>query len=717
MIVISDDLFLSTPVGVDLNAPVVGWRNSLTAANVSSEAALVGFPVTNLANPSTYLRWKSGSLSMQHVKVEFGAPTPINYLAVAGHNLGTGRIASAVEGALTIDSGQRVLLHFNGVDASTVFTDSASGKTSTGAAPNAWTAAGNAQIDTADFQFSGSSGLFDGTGDWITTPDSADFEPLSSDFTIDFWCKVLDNGVQRGLCGKATGFTGATDRSYFMYRDTTTNHVIAEVSNGATTVAIGSATAITVAAGWKHVALVRSGNSLLLFVGGVLENTAAFTGTVNDVASPFAVATIGAGLLAGWNGWIDEFRLSIGIARWTATFTPPNAPYISDGFTKALLHFTGPDASTSFVDSATRTWTPGGNAQVDTSQSKFGGASGQFDGVGDFVTVPAHVDFVLGSGDFTIDCWFRVAPAGTNQLILAGQLDSTATAAGSAWFIERQVTTAVMRFFVSNGSSFFIVTGTSQYTDVINPGWHHLAAVRIGNVLRMFIDGVQQGGDVAFTGSVQSPVSSLSVGRGGEVAGSEWNGWIDEFRMIVGRAAWTANFKPEDVEYDQWNWTLIGDEQMPADDSPIIWRFAQQSLLAVRLRVKPIAVAPEASVMYTDVLLQLQRRIYVGHRVLNYNRRANVVTGFSDEANFLGRLVLGELKESSLSLQNITPAFYRSDVDPWLSNSIEKPFFFAWRPQGYPLEVGFCWLTGDAQMSNQRPNGMVQVSASLRGAT
>jgi uncharacterized protein YfaP (DUF2135 family) len=55
MIVISDDLFLSTPVGVDLNAPVVGWRNSLTAANVSSEAALVGFPVTNLANPSTYL--------------------------------------------------------------------------------------------------------------------------------------------------------------------------------------------------------------------------------------------------------------------------------------------------------------------------------------------------------------------------------------------------------------------------------------------------------------------------------------------------------------------------------------------------------------------------------------------------------------------------------------------------------------------------------------
>ena len=92
-----------------------------------------------------------------------------------------------------------------------------------------------------------------------------------------------------------------------------------------------------------------------------------------------------------------------------------------------------------------------------------------------------------------------------------------------------------------------------------------------------------------------------------------------------------------------------------------------------------------------------------------------MVTGFSDEATFLGRIVLGELNETQLSLQNITAAFFRSDMDPWLKNSVQYPFFFAWRPSSYPAEVGFCWLTANSQMTNQRPNGMVQVTASLRG--
>jgi hypothetical protein len=164
------------------------------------------------------------------------------------------------------------------------------------------------------------------------------------------------------------------------------------------------------------------------------------------------------------------------------------------------------------------------------------------------------------------------------------------------------------------------------------------------------------------------------------------------------------------------NWQPLGAEQLPADDQPMIWRFAETTLMAVRLRMSPLPLGiPQVAVMYAGQLLQLQRRIYVGHRVLSFNRRASVVTGLSEEATFLGRLVLGETNESVLDIKNATPAFYRSDIEPWLRDATRRPFFFAWRPADYPAEVGFCWLSADPQMTNQRSNGMVQVSASLRG--
>src|SRR5262245_32929117 len=80
---------------------------------------------------------------------------------------------------------------------------------------------------------------------------------------------------------------------------------------------------------------------------------------------------------------------------------------------KVLLHFNGTDTATTITDSnaggSAHTWTAAGNAQIDTAASKFGGASGLFDGTGDWVTTSDHADFTLGSGAFTIDLWFNVS--------------------------------------------------------------------------------------------------------------------------------------------------------------------------------------------------------------------------------------------------------------------------------------------------------------------
>ena len=97
------------------------------------------------------------------------------------------------------------------------------------------------------------------------------------------------------------------------------------VSSTATTVTSSSTFTAT---GWHHVAFVRTGNILRLFIDGTQEGgDVAFSGTVNDSTNAFGVACLGELTTLTWNGSLDEFRLSVGVARWTANFTPPTSPY------------------------------------------------------------------------------------------------------------------------------------------------------------------------------------------------------------------------------------------------------------------------------------------------------------------------------------------------------------------------------------------------------
>ena len=224
----------------------------------------------------------------------------------------------------------------------------------------------------------------------------------------------------------------------------------------------------------------------------------------------------------------------------------------NDQFMKVLLHFDGTDSGTTITDSnlggSSHAWTANGNAQIDTAQSKFGGASGLFDGTGDYVTTPDHDDFILGSGDWTVDLWFRVNDAGGTLLRLAGQSDSSGTAATRSLQLGRSsgnVMTATARV----GTDAFSVTGTTQFTNAVNTGWHHYAFVRTGDILKLFIDGAQEGGDITITGTVNDSASAWSVGREGEITTEPWNGWIDEFQLSVGIARWTENFTPPTQAY------------------------------------------------------------------------------------------------------------------------------------------------------------------------
>jgi hypothetical protein len=166
---------------------------------------------------------------------------------------------------------------------------------------------------------------------------------------------------------------------------------------------------------------------------------------------------------------------------------------------------------------------------------------------------------------------------------------------------------------------------------------------------------------------------------------------------------------------DGVTWIPIVAERMLAGDGPVIFRFTPQPASALRIRLQPGAGAPTLAVVYAGKLLVLQRRIYVGHTPMPLGRTTRIVSAKSESGNFLGRIVLSESTATSVQLQNLMPAWYRSEFDPFVAAAKESPFFFAWRPGDYPGEVGYAWLTGEPKPSNQRPNGMMQVTLELGG--
>lgn len=217
-----------------------------------------------------------------------------------------------------IDQYTKLLLHCDGPDASTTFTDS-------GVTGHSVTANGNVQIDTAQSKFGGAAALFDGTGDYLTVPVATDFDFGSGDFTVDFWARR--NGAQTGFCGLfitdtsgsggwnlllgSSGVAGTTNAPYF--------------ADNSQAVALASSTVLADAT-WTHVALIRSGDTLYLFQDGTQTASVSVAGKSFDYGAA-TVLTIGANSTLYYNGWIDELRISKGIARWTANFTPPSAPY------------------------------------------------------------------------------------------------------------------------------------------------------------------------------------------------------------------------------------------------------------------------------------------------------------------------------------------------------------------------------------------------------
>lgn len=214
------------------------------------------------------------------------------------------------------DANTLLLLHADGVDAATSFPDASSFARTV-------TANGNAQVDTAQSKFGGASALFDGSGDYLTVPDSADWAFGTGNFTIDFWARHNSlASVNKGFCGQSTD-----GNNLFRFYAVTDGSLAFQVWVGGSAVVVAASAASTVTTGtWYHAALVRNGNAWNIYKDGVSVASVTDADAVGNFTGAFGIGSDMTVSNFYFDGWIDEFRVS-NVARWTGAFTPPTQAY------------------------------------------------------------------------------------------------------------------------------------------------------------------------------------------------------------------------------------------------------------------------------------------------------------------------------------------------------------------------------------------------------
>ena len=231
------------------------------------------------------------------------------------------------------DTNTKLLIHSDTRDRSPYFIDS-SEVTST---RKSITAVGNAKHTssmtptfgeaTSSIKFGSSAMYFDGSGDYLSIPahDDFDFSQVGGSFTIDGWFNLEEAQDNTWACGYNSAYPPVG-----IYFNTTGDRQQIRVygSTDGATLDINTAgeDVHDKVGSWMHLAIVSDGGSIKLYVDGEhLGPTVQKTPATNGAQEFW----IGHGSTSNnpFKGWIDEFRVSRGIARWTSNFTPPKRRY------------------------------------------------------------------------------------------------------------------------------------------------------------------------------------------------------------------------------------------------------------------------------------------------------------------------------------------------------------------------------------------------------
>lgn len=219
----------------------------------------------------------------------------------------------------------KALLHCDGTDGSTVFTD---------AAGHTFSANGNAQMDTAQQRFGSAGMLLDGSGDFVSSAPHADWNFGALDWTVEAFIRTSAASDQ---AIHSTDY-GAYDLSCLLYVRSN-GKLEAVISHNGTTLASGIGATTVNDGAWHHVALAKTGATARIFVDGALDATITLNSATvyRHASADLQIGRRHSSQSLSFNGHIDEYRLTIGHCRYTAAFTPPTAAFDDFGFDVAAI--------------------------------------------------------------------------------------------------------------------------------------------------------------------------------------------------------------------------------------------------------------------------------------------------------------------------------------------------------------------------------------------
>ena len=220
------------------------------------------------------------------------------------------------------------LLPFDGTNGATSTTDlSDRGHTVT--------FANTAQISTAQSKFGGSSLLLDGDSDYVDLPRATN-QLVSEDFTIEFWFRINSGAGSETVGLFGSYYTGGGGKGMLMQSSATYNQVFFQWMYGSGSgtdwaylnQTQGTRTALSNNT-WYHVAVTRSGNTWRLFLNGTQEDSVTQSDQLTDSGSTTRLGSYGPSDSASHrlNGYIEDFRITRGVARYTSNFTAPTSAH------------------------------------------------------------------------------------------------------------------------------------------------------------------------------------------------------------------------------------------------------------------------------------------------------------------------------------------------------------------------------------------------------
>lgn len=164
-------------------------------------------------------------------------------------------------------------------------------------------------------QNTGKSLYFDGTGDWLYSPSSASLSFGTGDFTVEFWVYMNGLGTQRFFAG--TTAAGSDTIMLYLFNGSEFSILI----NGA----VSNPTATIITYQWNHMAVTRQNGTVRRFLNGT-QIGADWTGVTGSIDNTRVTVGNGVQYTGPVNGYMKDFRVTKGYARYTTTFTPPTEP-------------------------------------------------------------------------------------------------------------------------------------------------------------------------------------------------------------------------------------------------------------------------------------------------------------------------------------------------------------------------------------------------------